>query len=269
VSPIARAGALVAAVAFAAAAATAPAWADGDPASDVLLFQNAYFPAQAPSRASSDALERIASAVYRHGERVKIAIVYDPSDLGSVPSLYGDASGYARFLGLELSFWYAGPLVVVMPAGLGVYDGGRSTSAAEAALQSVRVASSTPDELTRSATAALEALDAAGALRSPDVRAPLVTPHPASAALGKEAALRFDLYDDSGYSSAVVRVYEDRSTIATLVARRALTIGTRNVALRWLVPAVLRSRRLRFCVVASDPAGNRSAPACAPFLHVT
>ena len=267
-NPIARAGALVAAVALAAAAAAGPAGADGDPASDVLLFQNAYLPAQAPSRASSDALERIASAVYRHGERVKVAIVFDPSDLGSVPSLFGDASGYARFLGLELSLWYAGPLLVVMPAGLGVYDGGRPTAAAEAALQSVHVDSATPDELTRSATAALEALDAAGALRSPDVRAPLVTPHPAAAVRGREATLRFDLYDDSGYSSAVVRVYEDRSPIATLVAQRAFAIGTRSVALRWRVPVVLRSRRLRFCVTASDRAGNHSAPACAPFLRV-
>jgi hypothetical protein len=30
----------------------------------------------------------------------------------------------------------------------------------------------------------------------------------------------------------------------------------------------LQSRRLRFCVVASDPAGNRSVPARAPFLRV-
>src|SRR5262249_7032855 len=125
VSPIARVGALVAAVAFTAAAAAPPAPADGDPASDVLLFENVYLPAQAPSRAVSEALENIASAVYRRGDRVKVAIVYDQSDLGSIPSLYGDANGYARFLGLELGLWYAGPLLVVMPAGLGVYDGGR------------------------------------------------------------------------------------------------------------------------------------------------
>src|SRR5262249_23436230 len=181
VSPIARVGALVAAVAFAAAAAAPPAPADGDPASDVLLFQNVYLPAQAPSRAVSEVLENIASAVYRRGDRVKVAIVYDQSDLGRIPPLYGVAKGSARSLGLELGLGYAGPLLVVMPAGLGVYDGGRSTSAAEAALQSVRVTAATPDDLTRSATAALEALEAAGTLRSPDVKAPLVTPRPASA----------------------------------------------------------------------------------------
>jgi hypothetical protein len=268
VSPIARVSALVAAVAFTAAAAAPPAPADGDPASDVLLFENVYLPAQAPSRAVSEALENIASAVYRRGDRVKVAIVYDQSDLGSIPSLYGDANGYARFLGLELGLWYAGPLLVVMPAGLGVYDGGRPTSAAEAALQSVRVTAATPDDLTRSATAAVEALEAEGALRSPDVKAPLVTPRPASATRGKEATLHFELYDDSGYSSAVVRVYENSSLMATLTTHLALAIGTRSVALRWHVPATLRSRRLRFCVVASDRAGNRTAPACALFLRV-
>jgi hypothetical protein len=49
---------------------------------------------------------------------------------------------------------------------------------------------------------------------------------------------------------------------------KAYKIGTRNVDVRWPVPAMLRSRQLRFCVVASDPAGNRSVPACAPFLRV-
>jgi hypothetical protein len=100
------------------------------------------------------------------------------------------------------------------------------------------------------------------------VRAPLVTPRPASATRGKEATLRFELYDDSGYSSAVVLVYENRSIVARLASQEAFAIGTRNVVLRWPVPAGLQSRRLRFCVVASDPAGNRSVPACAPFLRV-
>jgi len=269
VSRRAPAVALAAAVAFAAVAAAAPvSLADGDPASDELLFQNVYFPAQSPSRASCEALDRVASAAYRRGERVKVAIVYDASDLGSVPSLYGDAAGYARFLGLELGLWYVGPLLVVMPAGFGVYDGGRSTASADAALQSVRIAASTPDDLTRSATAALEALGAVGALRSPDVRPPLVTARPASATRGEEATLRFALYDDSGYSSAVVRVYENRSLAARLATREAFAIGTRNVAVRWTVPTRLRSRRLRFCVVASDRAGNRSAPTCAAFLRV-
>ena len=118
-----------------------------------------------------------------------------------------------RFLGIELGLWYIGPLLVVMPAGFGVYDGGRSTAAEEQVLQSIPISAGSPDDLARSATAALQDLAAAGALSSPDIRAPLVTAHPASATRGKPATLRF-------------------------------------------------------CVVASDPAGNRSTPACAPFLRV-
>jgi hypothetical protein len=45
-------------------------------------------------------------------------------------------------------------------------------------------------------------------------------------------------------------------------------IGTRKAGVSWRVPVKLVSRQLRYCVVAVDPAGNRSAPACAPFLRV-
>ena len=82
------------------------------------------------------------------------------------------------------------------------------------------------------------------------------------------ATLRFDLFDDSGRSGASVRIYDERSLLARLTTPRAFRIGTRAAAVRWAVPTRLHSRRLRFCVVASDPAGNRSRPACASFLRV-
>ena len=81
--------------------------------------------------------------------------------------------------------------------------------------------------------------------------------------------LHFDVFDDSGRSSAVVRVYEGGRLVATLPSQMQFAIGTRHADVQWPVPARLRSRMLRFCVVASDPSGNRSAPACAPFLRVT
>jgi hypothetical protein len=79
----------------------------------------------------------------------------------------------------------------------------------------------------------------------------------------------FDVFDDTGRSSAVVRVYEDGTLVATLASPMQFRIGTRHASVMWHVPTRLRSRLLRFCVVASDPSGNRSAPACAPFLRVT
>ena len=76
-------------------------------------------------------------------------------------------------------------------------------------LRSAPLAAGSPDELARSATTALQRLADADALRSPDVTAPLVTAHPASASTGEAAVtLRFDVFDDSGRSRALVRVYE-------------------------------------------------------------
>src|SRR5207247_7650494 len=140
------------------------------------------------------ALRQQADAVYVRGFRIKVAVIAKPGDLGSIPSLFDKPADYARFLGTELSFVYVGPLLVVMPAGFGVYDGGRSTAAEDQVLRSVQVAAGSPDDLARSATAALQRLAAAGALRSPDVRPPLVTAYPASAIRGKPAALRFDVF---------------------------------------------------------------------------
>ena len=242
--------------------------ADGDPASDYLLLQNVFLTYQSPSPVVSTALEHAASAVYLHGDRVKVAVIYDTADLGSVPSMFGDPESYAQFLGIELSLWYDGPLLVVMPGGFGIYDGGRSTAPEQHVLQSIPVSGGSPDDLARTATSALNALLGAGALSSPDIRAPLVTARPASARRGKPAALHFDVFDDSGRSKATVRVYEGGSLLTTLLAPPAFKIGTRDVTISWLVPARLRSRQLQFCVVASDPAGNRSKPACAPFLDV-
>jgi hypothetical protein len=260
---------LVVAIILTAVISAGGARADGDPASDVLLAQNVYLPYRSPSKEASAALERAADDVYAHGERVKIALIYEPLDLGAVPFLFGKPAEYAHFLGVELGYWYGGPLLVAMPAGLGVYDAGRPTAAAEQVLRSIPLSADGPDELARSATSALQRLVAAGALRASDVTAPLVTAHPASATRGKKAMLRFGVFDDSGRSKAVVRVYENRSLLATVDSPPRFEIGTREVRLRWLVPEKLQSRRLRFCVVASDPAGNRSAPACAPFLRVS
>ena len=262
--------AFVLAVVIAVATLLSPiARGDGDPASDTLLEQSVYFPYSAPSQAAATALEQTVDDVYAHGDRVKVALIYNQTDLGAIPSLFGRPTDYAHFLGIELGLWYVGPLLVVMPAGFGIYDGGRSTGAEDAVLHSLHVDATSPDGLTRSATTAVQHLAAASALDSADIRAPLVTVYPASAKRGKSATLHFDVFDDSGRSSAVVRVYESGALVATLTSPSQFEIGTRHVSVRWQVPAQLRSRKLRFCVVASDPSGNRSAPACALFLRVS
>ena len=103
--------------------------ADGDPASDVLLLRNVFLPYEAPSPSVAGALEQAANAVYLHGDRLKVAVIYSRDDLGAIPSLFGQPAQYAQFLGIELGLWYVGPLLVVMPNGVGIYDGGRPTAA--------------------------------------------------------------------------------------------------------------------------------------------
>jgi hypothetical protein len=241
---------------------------DGDPASDYLLVQNVSYPYQTPSQGARAALELAIEHVYDHGDRVKIALIAEAQDLGAIPSLFGNPDPYARFLGIELGLWYVGPLLVVMPAGFGIYDGGRSTAAQEQVLRTVPVASGSPDDLARSATAALQRLSAANALRSPDIRAPLVSAYPATATRGKPTRLRFEVFDDSGHSKALVHIHQAGSLLATITAAEGFKIGTRAVTVLWAVPKKLQGRRLRFCVIASDPAGNRSRPTCAPFLRL-
>ncbi len=257
---------LAAAVTMSAPGATR---ADGDPASDVLLERSVFLPYEAPALPVAAALEQAVESVYAHGDRVKVAVIATREDLGSVPSLFARPADYAQFLGIELGLWYAGPLLVVMPNGIGVYDSGRSTDGEERVLRSLAVAAGSPDDLVRSATAAVTQLEAAGALRSPDVRPPQVTAHPATAERGKRAALHFDLYDDSGRVSASVSVYSRGALLATLRVPPVLSVATRQVVVHWPVPRRIPGRALRFCVVAVDPTGNRSAPACAIFLRVS
>src|SRR5207253_6733280 len=139
---------------------------------DVLLQQNAFFPIPAPGAAAQQALNREVAAAYAKGFRVKVAVVAAQSDLGAIPSLFNKPGEYARFLGTELEFLYVGPLLIVMPAGFGVYDGGRTTAAEDAVLARLKVTGSSADDLTRGATTAVQALLAAGALRSKDILAP-------------------------------------------------------------------------------------------------
>src|SRR5262249_46522214 len=152
--------------------------ADGDPASDVLLLQDVYFPYRQPSPAARAELQRAADAVYARGDRVRVALIFSADDLGSIPSMFGQPAEYAHFLGVELGLWYVGPLLVVMPAGFGIWNGGRSTAAEEAVLRPLLVDASSPDRLTQRATTPVQHLQAASAPGFTDIQAPFRTAPP-------------------------------------------------------------------------------------------
>ena len=212
------------AVAAAAALCVGLARADGDPASDTLVFTNAYLPAHAPSKANADALLAQIAAAYSAGYRVKVAVVAARYDLGAIPSLFGKPATYARFLGEELAGVYVGPLLIVMPSGYGIYDGGRSTAAESAVLAALaKPASTKPDDLTTAATAAVGELLRRGALRSRDILPPYVETVRATA-VGTQLKVLYYLSDDSGRASATLEILrggEQLSLRRSLRTRRA------------------------------------------------
>jgi hypothetical protein len=116
------------------------AWADGDPASDVLATQPLFLPQDGGLTFRQEAeLDGLVGAARADGYALRVAVIASPTDLGSVTELWRQPENYAHFLGQELSLVYRGTLLVVMPDGFGLY--GRASSAERAALAGPAVAS--------------------------------------------------------------------------------------------------------------------------------
>jgi hypothetical protein len=147
-------------VATLAALSAGVARANGDPASDVLLLQDVFVTYSKPSPKLVSALTTAVAKANAAGYRIKVAMIATPTDLGLVPSLFNQPQAYADFLGKELSFLYKNRLLVVMPAGFGVYNHGAPTRAEKSRLAGVKIEGPDPDSLTRAATAAVQSLTA-------------------------------------------------------------------------------------------------------------
>jgi hypothetical protein len=141
--------------------AAQPARADSDPASDILLTEDAYLPYPEPSRAVSRALADVLKQAHAAGYKLKVAVIAVRSDLGGVPSLYGRPRDYANFLSREIALppsLHGGtreatkvPLLVVMPGGYGIHDAGRNAAKAIGALDPPPATGSNSDTLTKAA----------------------------------------------------------------------------------------------------------------------
>ncbi len=134
----------------------ARARADGDPASDVLLVQNVFYPYQphvgaAVEASMSRTLRELAAAT---GVHLKVAIILERFELGLVPQFYGHPQAYANFLDREISFNSPQPLLTVMSTGFGLASAGPSTALASVHVDRTQRAYG----LTRSAILAVAAL---------------------------------------------------------------------------------------------------------------
>jgi hypothetical protein len=158
---------LAAAAAGACLLLAAPAaLADGDPASDYLLTYQAFVPPDdgiPPAYATQ--LTELLTAERKAGYTIRVALIGTRYDMGSVVVLYRMPKPYARFLGQELYFVYKGRLLVVMPNGYGVSQGGKALPVQEALTDQLPAPGSSGTQLAMAATRAVRALAAASGVR--------------------------------------------------------------------------------------------------------
>jgi hypothetical protein len=253
---------VVAVAALLATAGVPSAGANGDPASDILLVQDVYTPNPPPSAGAVAALKGEVARAYSRGYRVKVAVIATAADLGLEPAFFGKPGAYARFLGGEIQRLYAGPLLIVMAAGFGIYDAGRPTEAEDRVLSHVTVKDGSADDLVGTAVRAVQELLAAGALRSRDITPPYVAMLPATGRRGGLAQLRLYLSDDSKKAAPTIRISDGAKTVAVIrYALQTVSLGA-PLGLSWRVPRTLHRGSFQTCLTATDPTGNHSVKAC-------
>jgi hypothetical protein len=165
VAALARIVGLVAALAAVAAIAAGSASADGDPASDILLGTDVFYPYTPVAKATEAALDAATAMLRRDRSPVKVAIVASTIDLGVITALFDRAQRYAAFLEAEISFTGPQPLLVVMPSGYGTQH---LTPAAVAAVTTLpKPSGASAEDLTRAALRAVDAIGAAEGHRLP------------------------------------------------------------------------------------------------------
>ena len=198
-------------LALAAGAVLAPAAAlgDGDPASDVLLGQNVFFPYNQPSQKVMNELYSVTDAAQRAGFPLKIAMIQSKTDLGAIPQYFHRPEIYARYLSYEIGTAVSGQVLVVMANGFGRAIDYHPLTLAPVA--GVKIGGATSNDLGLAAVTAAEKLAAAAG-------------HPLGAAAADQSV------DIGGSASEITQAFE------VLVVMLALTaLG--------LLGAVLARRR--------------------------
>jgi hypothetical protein len=144
----------------------AGASADGDPASDVLLAQDVYYPyAPKTSKQMTTAMTTLLARVRKSGYPIKVALIQTPADLGAYPSLFGDTQNYANLLAKEIAFNSHPHLLIVMPSGFGGDNLGANV---DSALKGIKVDDAAKsDGLVQAALAAVARIATANGHQTP------------------------------------------------------------------------------------------------------
>jgi cytochrome oxidase Cu insertion factor (SCO1/SenC/PrrC family) len=141
---------------------------DGDPASDVLLTQQAFFAAQTSGNLPAQReLLSLLSAAQRAHFPIRVAIISSEYDLGSITALWHRPRVYAQFLGIELSDTHNQRLLVVMPNGFGFDWPGHPDATAYKLLAHVSIGSGASGLATAARTAVLRLARADGVRLAP------------------------------------------------------------------------------------------------------
>src|SRR3954454_16034020 len=207
---------LSAALALVMLAQAPSALADADPPSDVVISFDYYVPFKRPDDAHELQLRQLMKIANRDGERMRVVIVADRSDLGAIPGFFGKPQKYADILDKAVRTFFklrnADPtLVIVMQAGMALKGGRDATPAAGAALGSVKIpARATGNQLTSVAVEAVRAVAEANGRPLPDV--PLAGATAAPAGKGSSAAAVVII--------ATLAVISIAALVALLVLRR-------------------------------------------------
>jgi cytochrome oxidase Cu insertion factor (SCO1/SenC/PrrC family)/thiol-disulfide isomerase/thioredoxin len=138
--------------------------ADGDPGSDVLVYQPLFLAADANVPVTHQAqLGALLRQARDAGFPIRVALIASRSDLGAVTGLWLNPRAYARFLGLELSLAYTGRLLVVMPNGFGFNWPGHTATPAYRTLGPLAIRPG--EDLAEAATSAVISLAAAAGVK--------------------------------------------------------------------------------------------------------
>jgi hypothetical protein len=143
---------------------------DADPASDVLIGVNVFYPySPVVSPELEKALDAETKAAARARFPIKVALIASPPDLGALTALFGRPQQYATFLDQEFGVLSNPhpPLLVVMPNGYGV--AGLPPALTSAARSLPRPAGRHVDDLARAGIVAVRRLAAAGGHSLPQV----------------------------------------------------------------------------------------------------